>query len=104
MGVASMVIGIVAASLCWIPFCNYWAFIPAVVGLVLGGIEMNKKKTANEPRGMAVAGVVLNIVAIAFITFWTVVLADSAKNVVSAVDKHRESLEKLHKDLDKLAK
>lgn len=101
MGIASMVIGIVAAVLCWIPFCNYWAFIPAVVGLVLGGIEMNKKKKANEPRGMAVAGVVLNIVALAFIFIWTIALADSASKVNDAVDDYNKSVEKLQKDLDK---
>lgn len=102
MGIASMVIGIVAAVLCWIPFCNYWAFIPAVVGLVLGAIEMKKKKTANEPRGMAVAGVVLNIVAIAFIFIWTIALADSARKVGNAVDDYNKSVEKLNKDLEKL--
>jgi hypothetical protein len=96
-----MVIGIVAAVLCWIPFCNYWAFVPAVVGLVLGAIEMNKKKKANEPKGMAVAGVVLNIVAIALIFIWTIALADSASKVSGAMDDYNKNVEKLQKDLEK---
>jgi hypothetical protein len=101
MGIASMVIGIIAAAICWIPFCNYWAFIPAVVGLVLGVVEMNKKKKAGEPRGMAISGVVLNIVAMVLIFVWTIALADSVGKVGKAAKEYEKNVEKFQKDLDK---
>lgn len=75
MGIASMVIGIVAAILAFIPLCGYFAFIPAVIGLVLGIVDVVMKGKAQKPKGQGIAGVVLNAVAILIIALWTFVFA-----------------------------
>ncbi|MDD5698307.1 MAG: hypothetical protein PHH77_06785 [Victivallaceae bacterium] len=75
MGIASMVIGIVAAVLAFIPFCGYFAFIPAVIGLVFGIIDVVMKSKAQRPNGQGIAGIVLNAVAIVVIALWTLVFA-----------------------------
>ncbi|MBW2275895.1 MAG: DUF4190 domain-containing protein [Deltaproteobacteria bacterium] len=64
MGVASMVIGIVAVAIGFVPFCGAWAVIPAVVGLALGIVDLVLKTKRGGSRGMAIAGVVLNPIAI----------------------------------------
>ncbi|MDP4089065.1 MAG: DUF4190 domain-containing protein [Bacillota bacterium] len=75
MGVASMVIGIIAALLGFVPLCNYFAVIPAIVGLILGIVDASTKSKQNQPKGMAVAGIVLNAVAILLIIVWTAFIA-----------------------------
>lgn len=70
MGIASMIIGIIALVVSFVPFCGTWALIPAIVGLVLGAVDMAKKIKANQPRGMAISGVVMNILAIVVIFSW----------------------------------
>ncbi|MHC4088388.1 MAG: hypothetical protein ACYSWZ_25700 [Planctomycetota bacterium] len=75
MGLAAMIIGIVAVILGFIPVCGMIALVPAIVGLILGIIEVKKKSQAKQPKGMGMAGVVLNAVAIVFIILWTVVIA-----------------------------
>ena len=70
MGVASLVIGIVAVVLSFIPCVNWFAFVPAIVGLILGACGLSSAKKQNQPTGKAVAGIVLNILACAWIVIW----------------------------------
>lgn len=74
MGVASLVLGILSALLGMVPFCNYFAFIPAVIGLGLGIAEIVSKSKKKEPKGMGIAGTILSGVAILFIAFWTLII------------------------------
>jgi len=79
MGIASLVIGIVSAVLGFIPFCNYFALIPAGVGFILGLVDVILKATKKEPGiGLGIAGIVLNIVSIVVILLWTLVFAAAA--------------------------
>jgi hypothetical protein len=70
MGVASMVIGIIAVVIGFIPFCGAWAVVPAIIGLGLGIADLVVKTRRGDSRGMAIAGVVLNPVAIVVIVGW----------------------------------
>jgi hypothetical protein len=70
MGIAAMVIGIVAVSFAWVPICGSIALTPAIVGLVLGIVEVALKSAQHAPKKIGAAGIVLNGVAIAFILFW----------------------------------
>lgn len=59
LAIASMVLGIVALVLsCCIP---YVTFVCALVGVILGGVSLAKKKGG---KGMAIAGLVCSIIAL----------------------------------------
>ncbi|MBP3325756.1 MAG: DUF4190 domain-containing protein [Coprococcus sp.] len=59
LGIASMVLGIVALVF---SCCLYYVSLPcAIVGLILGGVSLSKKKPG---KGMAVAGLVCSIVSL----------------------------------------
>ena len=75
MGVASLVIGIVSVVLGFIPCVGQLAFIPSIVGIILGavGIATGKKAQPPKPIGTAIAGLVLNIIAIVVILLWNLV-------------------------------
>lgn len=62
-GIASMILGI--CSLC-IP---YVGILGAIVGLILGVIGKKKSLEAGMPSGMATAGIVMSIIALA----WSIV-------------------------------
>jgi len=79
MGIAALVIGIVAVIVGFIPVCGFFALLPAVVGLVLGIIDAKKKAKQKQPKGVSVAGIVLNIIAIVVIIIWVAVLAKNAE-------------------------
>lgn len=70
MGVASLVLGIVSVVLSFIPFCGIIALIPAIVGFILGIVDVVKKSKAQEPKGMSIAGLVCSAIAIVLILYW----------------------------------
>ena len=45
MGVAALILGIVSTIFGFVPFCGIIAFVPAVVGLILGIIDIVQKST-----------------------------------------------------------
>jgi len=71
MGIAALIIGIVSAVLAFIPLCGYIAFVPALVGLALGIVDIIQKSKKNESKVMGIVGVITNAVAIVIIIVWT---------------------------------
>lgn len=64
--VASLVLGIVAVVVSFIPFSMSVSLVLGIVGLVLAIVGMmNIRKGKNSGNGMAIAGLVLSIIAIA---------------------------------------
>ena len=86
MGVAALVLGIIAAVISFIPLCGTWAIIPAIVGLVLGIVDWVKKKKEDAPKGKAIAGVVCSVVAIIIICIWWIIAGAAAKKVGKAIE------------------
>jgi len=68
MDIASLVIGIIAAMVGFIPCVNTLVIIPAIVGLILGIISFKKKKAEELPSGMALAGIILNALPLLVMT------------------------------------
>lgn len=68
MGVTSLVLGILSLITGWIPFVCFFAFILAVIGLILGIVDTVKKSKANDKRrGISIAGLIISAVAIPII-------------------------------------
>lgn len=78
MGIASMVIGIISAILGVIPLCGNIAFLPALIGLVLGIVDIVIKAKNQQPKGQAIAGVVLCSISLIIIIFFNFVIAVGA--------------------------
>lgn len=86
MGLAAMIIGIVAVILGFIPLCGMIALVPAIVGLILGIIEVKKKSKAKQPKGTGMAGIVLNAVALIVILLWTLVIGAGAVVTIDQIE------------------
>ena len=94
MGIASLVLGIVSIIISFIPFLNVVAFIPAMVGLILGIIDIVKKTKNKEPKGKSIAGTILSAIAMVIIAVsWIsmVALVNNETNYI--LDKTRNSME-----------
>ena len=90
MGVASMVLGIIALVFCWVYIWNAVSLVLSVVGLVLAIIAKKKNVAVGAPAGMATAGLVTSIIALAlsailFITC-TVCICVAGNALTSAFD------------------
>lgn len=64
LGVAALVLGIIAILGSWIPILNVFSVLLGFValGLAIGGLVISKK--SNRPKGTSIAGLVLSILTI----------------------------------------
>jgi len=85
--------------LAFIPLCGYIAFVPALVGLALGIVDIIQKSKKNESKVMGIVGVITNAVAIVIIIVWTLVFAVAG----AAADKDgKDALQKLTEEVKKV--
>ena len=71
MGVAALVLGIVALVLSFLPCVSWLAYLPAFVGVVLGIVGLVLSRKTGEGKWTALPGLVFSITAI----IWVPVLA-----------------------------
>ncbi len=90
MGVASLVLGIVALIVAWIPCVGVYALLFSVLGLILGAVGIAKAKKTGQGKGLSVAGLVCNIIATVIAAIWFFVMAKSA----SAMDDFSKEFNK----------
>ena len=108
MGIASFVIGLVCLVLS--PFLSVFLILPAILALILGIIDAVIKSKKKESKGLAIAGIVLSVIALA-ICILIVIFAISVYNSVSGplwegfesftneVNSEIESIEEAEKDI-----
>ena len=82
MAVASLVLGIVALVFAFIPGISWIAWIAGVVGIVLGALGRKKEP---EKKGMATAGMVMSIVAVALGTIIFIACAAACTAIGNAI-------------------
>ena len=85
MAVAGMVLGIIALIFGFIPlFGAFIAFPCLAVGLPLSGVAFYRGLKDETGKGMAIAGIATNIVALIIIVLWIFVFAVSSDELAGA--------------------
>ncbi|MDR1930105.1 MAG: hypothetical protein LBQ44_05675 [Treponema sp.] len=64
LGIAGLVLGILSVIGGWIPLVNYFTWVLAVIGIALSAIARKNAAQANEPTGVATAGLALSIIGL----------------------------------------
>lgn len=73
MAVTSMILGLLAVAISWIPFLGILGALAGIVAIVLGPIAMKRIKTSGRGgRGMAITGLVTGIVSVVLAILVTV--------------------------------
>ncbi len=102
MGIAALVIGIISMIVGFIPFCNYFALIPAIIGLTLGIVDIVLKSKANQPKGSGIAGTVLCSISIVIIILWTAVFGVAFSEAMNSPEVQKEIQNELQNELDNI--
>lgn len=82
LSTASMVLGIVAICMCFIPILNYVSIILGVLSIIFGIIGIIK----NSGRGKAIAGLILGIISIVIVYNMYFAVGKALNEVSSALD------------------
>ncbi len=64
--IASLVIGIIAIVLSWIPIVNIAMIISSTIGIFMASSSKKKARMISAPTGIATAGLVLSIIGFCF--------------------------------------
>ncbi len=106
MGIAGLVLGIIALIIGWIPLVGVVGFIMAIVGLVLSIVDIVKKHKANNPnKGPGIAGIIISAIAFVISGIMTAILliglliygaaSDSIENMdLNSIEDNLRNLER----------
>ncbi len=106
MGIAGLVLGIIALIIGWIPLVGVVGFIMAIVGLVLSIVDVVKKHKANNPnKGPGIAGIIISAIAFVISGIMTAILliglliygaaSDSIENMdLNSIEDNLRNLER----------
>ncbi len=86
LAIASMVLGIIALLLSWVPIINNVAAVLAVIGLGLGiPALLRSRRGTHGGKGLAITGLVTSVVAIALViatqAFYTAVIDEVERSL-----------------------
>lgn len=84
MATASMVLGIIAAVLAFIPLMGIPSWILAILAIIFGGIGLSKVSKTGLGKGKSIAGLVLGIASILLNIFYYAIFAAAAVGAVGA--------------------
>ncbi len=105
MGLAGLIVGIVAVLFSFIPCLGMYAIIPAVVGIILSAISMSQAGKAGAPKGMAIGGLICSVIAVLVALYWvyvTMFVANEAGNAILNEIEKSGALDSLNKALDQI--
>jgi hypothetical protein len=104
MGIAGLVLGILAAIFSFVPCLGMWAIVPGIIGLILSVISMKQAGAAGAPKGMAIGGLITSIVGIAIACYWIYAVYFAAGALVDAAQELERSgaLDSLNKAMEQL--
>ena len=105
LGIAGMILGIIAIIVSFVPCFGWWAIVLAVVGLVLSAISMTQAKKAGASKGMAIAGLICSILAIIIGTIWIFIIAKAVTEggeVLMEAMENSCAMDSLTKAMDQL--
>ncbi|THV24287.1 DUF4190 domain-containing protein [Glycomyces paridis] len=79
LSVASMVLGIIAVALFCVPFVN---FVCGILAAVMGGVAIKKVNAGQAGgKGMAITGLVLGIIELAWASLWIILYLSGAATI-----------------------
>lgn len=85
MGIAGMVLGIIAIVFVFIPFFGLFVAFPcAVVGLPLSWVALHQGRKLGSGVGMAIAGMATTTLALLLAILWTVLIATAFATAATA--------------------
>jgi hypothetical protein len=81
LGIAGLVLGILAAIISFIPCLGFWAVVPGVIAIILSAISLSQAGKAGASKGLAIAGLVCGIVGTVIACWWGYAVASAASQL-----------------------
>ncbi len=83
LGIAALVLGILAVICSFIPCFSFGAILLGVTGIILGAVGLSKAKNGGGSKGLPRSGLILSIIGTVIATIWIIVFAGAISNAAS---------------------
>jgi len=87
LGIAGLVMGILAIPMGIIPCTFYMGILFGIVGIVLGAVALTQATRGNGPKGLIIAALVCSVVGLTFASVWGFVFSRDGARVVKEIIK-----------------
>ncbi|MBN1413606.1 MAG: hypothetical protein JW973_00790 [Bacteroidales bacterium] len=101
LGIAGLIMGIMAIPLGIIPCTFLIALVFGAVGIVLSAIALSQANRINSPKGLIIAALVCSILGFSFAFFWGLTFKKSSPVIKSIIQNIKEEgdFEEIFEDL-----
>lgn len=97
LGIAGLVLGIIALIISFIPCLGMWALIPGIIAIVFSAIGYSQANKANAPKGILIAALILSIMGTS-IAAWQMYML---RNAPAQIEKFGKEIQKaIDEELD----
>ncbi len=86
LGIAGLVLGIIALIISFIPCLGMWAIVPGIIAVILSGIGFSQASKANAKKGLIIAALVISLVGTA-IAAWQFYIFRNAPDKIEEFGK-----------------
>lgn len=80
LGIAALVLGIVALILAFIPCFGWIALIPGIIAIILAVVALSQASQARAPKGLIIAALVISILGTSVAAVWGVIIGTLASH------------------------
>lgn len=95
LGIAGLVLGILAAVVSFVPCLGMYAIFPGIIGLVLSIISIVQANKAGAAKGMAIAGLVCSIVGTSIAGWQWYAINKAVNEVAPGLENLKDAIENL---------
>jgi hypothetical protein len=75
LGIASLILAILALIFSFIPCFGYFAIAPAALAILFGALGLVQASKANAPRGLILSGLIIGIIAFLIAGAWGLLIS-----------------------------
>ncbi len=94
LGIASLVFGVSALPLSFVPCCGMLAIAPATLGLLFAGVGIGLARARKASGGLSTAALVVSGIALLVVILQMTLATGGMLKVDDAAKEHREQLQK----------
>ncbi len=98
VGLAGLILGVIALILAFIPCIGVIALFPGVVALILSIVALMQANKGNGAKGLIIAALVISILATSLAVVWGVVIGGAARNSDHWTDRIERFVEGVDKE------
>ena len=95
LGIASLVLGILALVISFVPCLGMYALFPGIIAIVLGGVAFMQANKAGSSKGLIIAALVISILGTAIAGWQYAVLASATSDLMELAEGFEEVAEEL---------